>query len=285
MTFEARAAVVTLRGTEVVRGVTLALHPGEVVGVLGPSGAGKTTLFRAMVGELELTSGRILLDGNDVSRERLWQRVRRGVGYVPQTPSVLWDLTVQQNLATFERLTRTGEPRSLREWARRVELEDRMEVRAGELSGGERRRLELARALLGRPNVLVCDEPFAGIDPAGAERMGDLLREVAANGAAVVLADHHVAEALRVCDRAVLLVDGRIEASGPPAQFREHPLVQQRYLGSVGAGISWRPDSRDVTAKAPEPEPARKSYPTPGGQTPDNGAAGAQDGSTRRPRH
>jgi lipopolysaccharide export system ATP-binding protein len=241
MRLEARDVVVTLAGTEVIRGVTLALAEGEVVGVLGPSGAGKTTLFRAMVGELDLVSGRIELDGQDVSREPLWRRVRRGIGYVPQTPSVLWDLTVEQNLATFERLARVAERAGAREWARRVELVDRLDVRAGELSGGERRRLELARALLAKPRVLVCDEPFAGIDPAGAERMGDLLRELAVNGTTVVLADHHVAEALRVCDRAVLLVDGKIEASGDPQAFREHPLVQRRYLGSLDQGDTTSP--------------------------------------------
>jgi lipopolysaccharide export system ATP-binding protein len=113
-----------------------------------------------------------------------------------------------------------------------VELDERRSVRARELSGGERRRLELARALVGRPKVLVCDEPFAGIDPAGAARLGELLRQQAQGGMAVILADHHVAEALRVCDRAHLLVDGRVEATGSPDTFREHPLVMSRYLGS-----------------------------------------------------
>jgi lipopolysaccharide export system ATP-binding protein len=236
MRLEAREAVVALGGAEVVRGVTLSLAEGEVVGVLGPSGAGKTTLFRAMVGELRLVSGRVEIDGRDVSREPLWQRVRRGVGYIPQTPSVLWDLTVEENLATFARFTRAAAKADAREWAHRVELGDRLDVPAGELSGGERRRLELARALLGEPRALVCDEPFAGIDPAGAERMGDLLRQAASRGTAVVLADHHVAEALRVCDRAVLLVDGKIEASGAPSAFLEHPLVRRRYLGALDQG-------------------------------------------------
>jgi lipopolysaccharide export system ATP-binding protein len=234
MRLEARGAVVVIGGAEVVRGVDLVLSPGEVVGVLGPSGAGKTTLFRAMVGELPLARGSIELGGHDVSKEPLWRRVRRGLGYVPQTPSILWDLTVQQNLATFERLAKVKTPRGAVEWARKVELDNRLDVLAGELSGGERRRLELARALLAEPKVLVCDEPFAGIDPAGAERMGNLLRDLATEGTAVVLADHHVEEALRVCHRAVLIVDGRIEASGAPDVFREHPLVQRRYLGTVG---------------------------------------------------
>src|SRR5687768_6064968 len=156
MRLAARDVVVDLAGTEVVRGITLCLAAGEVVGVLGPSGAGKTTLFRAMVGELRLGAGQIELDGHDVTREPLWRRVRRGLGYVPQTPSVLWDLTVEQNLETFERLARVTAPAGAREWARRVELHERLGVRAGELSGGERRRLELGRALLGRPKVLVC---------------------------------------------------------------------------------------------------------------------------------
>ena len=140
-----------------------------------------------------------------------------------------WSRTSRRSSASRASPSASG----AREWARRVELDERRGVLAGELSGGERRRLELARALLGKPRVLVCDEPFAGIDPAGAERMGDLLRELAASGTAVILADHHVAEALRVCDRAVLLVDGRIEAAGDPQAFREHPLVQRRYLGSL----------------------------------------------------
>jgi len=233
---EAEGIVVSLGRTAVVRGVSLALSASEVLGVLGPSGAGKTTLFRALVGEIPLTEGRIRFDGQDVSREPLWRRARRGIGYVPQVPSVLWDLTVEQNLRTFEALvTVTGHaPLGPRAWAEAVELDNRRQVRAGELSGGERRRLELARALLAHPKILVCDEPFAGIDPAGAERLGALLRKQAGLGVGVVLADHHVDEALRICDRAVLLLDGRCEASGSPASFREHPLVQRRYLGAWG---------------------------------------------------
>ncbi len=236
MDLEARDVVVTVARTEVVRGVSLTLSAGQVLGVLGPSGAGKTTLFRALVGEIALSSGRIELGGRDVSREPLWRRARRGMGYVPQTPSVLWDLTVEENLATFESLAGPPTPLGPEAWAKAVELEHRLSVRAGELSGGERRRLELARALVAKPSVLVCDEPFAGIDPAGAERLGVLLRQCAEAGTAVVLADHHVAEALRVCHRAVLLVDGRVEASGEPEAFREHPLVVGRYLGSWTRG-------------------------------------------------
>jgi lipopolysaccharide export system ATP-binding protein len=146
---------------------------------------------------------------------------------------VLWDLTVESNLEAYRRIA--GLPvalADLRAAAARVALDHRLDVRAGELSGGERRRLELARAITRSPRVLVCDEPFAGVDPAGAERLGRLLRELAEGGATVLLADHHVAEALRVCTRAVLLLDGAVAVTAGVDEFPEHPLVQGRYLGT-----------------------------------------------------
>ena len=237
MNLEAREIAVVIGSTQVLRGVDLRVDAGEIVGVLGPTGAGKTTLFRALVGEIRPARGAVLLDGLDITREPLWRRARMGVGYVPQVPSVLVDLTVAANLDTFEALAPRADRRGARAWGSHLELEHRLSVRVGELSGGERRRLELGRALVARPEVLVCDEPFAGIDPAGAERIGDLLRTEAARGAAVVLADHHVAEALRICDRAALLVDGRIEVTGTPDVFRDHPLVQGRYLGSWARSV------------------------------------------------
>jgi lipopolysaccharide export system ATP-binding protein len=194
MNLEARGIVVTLGRAEVVRGVDLSAPGGHIVGLLGPSGAGKTTLFRALVGEIRPSRGTVLLDGRDLGGEPLWRRARAGMGYVPQVPSVLLDLSVAANLETFESLSICGPRLGAQAWAEAVELADRLGVRAGELSGGERRRLELGRALVARPGVLICDEPFAGIDPAGAERMGDLLRREAARGAAVVIADHHVVE-------------------------------------------------------------------------------------------
>src|SRR5579883_3447308 len=162
---------VTRGGKEVLRGVDVEARAGEVVGVLGPSGAGKSTLFRALVGEAPPEQGAVLLDGRDVTRQPLWRRARAGIGYVPQEPSVLWDLSVRDNLQTFQRVA-GGAGMDVRAAAARVGLEERMAVRAGELSGGERRRLELARALVRAPRVLICDEPFAGVDPAAAERRG-----------------------------------------------------------------------------------------------------------------
>jgi len=228
-----------VRGTKtILRGINLDAFPGEVLGVLGPSGAGKSTLFRALVGEVNTSDGRVELLGKDVTRLPLWARARRGLSYVPQEPSVLWDLSVGENLASYHRVVHSSaseaeRAQAIATLAKRVALDDRMDVRAGELSGGERRRLELARALTRPPTVLICDEPFAGVDPQQASRLGDMLRDLAVvDGVAVMLADHHVEEALRVCTRAILLLDGEVATEAEPEAFREHPLVVGRYLGS-----------------------------------------------------
>jgi len=220
-------------GKAILRGVDLEVSKGEVLGVLGPSGAGKSTLFRALVGEAPPDAGTVKLGARDVTAWPLWRRARAGLGYVPQGPSVLWDLSVRANLVAYRRIADLA-PEDPAVAAGRVDLEPRLDVRAGDLSAGERRRLELAHALVRDPTVIVCDEPFAGVDPAGAERLGALLKERAHAGACVVLADHHVAEALRVCTRALLLLDGAVAATAPAGEFAEHPLVRGRYLGTLG---------------------------------------------------
>jgi lipopolysaccharide export system ATP-binding protein len=215
-------------GRPVVRAVSLEAHAGQVLGVFGPSGAGKSTLFRALAGEIP-ARGAVRLDGRPLDPLPVWRRARAGLGYVPQGPSVLLDLSVRDNLATFARLSRSMEDPDW--WAARVGLAGRRDVRAGSLSGGERRRLELARALLARPAALLCDEPFAGLNPSAIAPIAGLLREAAAAGAAVVLTDHHLDEALAVCDRAALLLDGVIELTERADAFAAHPLVRERYVG------------------------------------------------------
>jgi lipopolysaccharide export system ATP-binding protein len=236
---EAKGVRVHRGGKAILRDVELTASAGEVLGVLGPSGAGKSTLFRALTGEELPDAGTVLLDGVDVTRWPLWRRARAGIGYIPQGPSILWDLTVTANLAAFSRIVGAGagDPTAA---ATRVGLGDRRDVRAGELSAGERRRLEFARAIARTPRVLVCDEPFAGVDPAGAAHLGDLLRDLAKGGVTVLLADHHVAEALRVCTRALLLLDGTVAATAPPGEFEQHPLVRGRYLGTLTATADGR---------------------------------------------
>ena len=240
----AEAIGVRLGGVTVLREVSFEARRGEVLGVFGPSGAGKSTLFRALAGEEPLTSGRVRLDGRDVSALSLWQRARRGLGYVPQTPSVLWDLTVAENLAVFGALGRPA-PDAPDAGALLADLGlgERASVRASALSGGERRRLELARALLAEPRVLLCDEPFAAIDPRGAERAGARLRALAQRGAAVILADHHVSAALALCDRAALLLGGEIAVVAAPTAFLGLPLVRQHYAAIHARAEAVRPET------------------------------------------
>ena len=220
---------VVLGGSEILRGVSFEARAGEVLGVLGPSGAGKSTLFRLLVGELRPRTGRVRLGDRDVTAEPLWRRARFGLGYVPQTPSVLFDLSIEDNIRTFERAA--GMERRPHQRAAEVDLEYQMQVRARDLSGGERRRLEILRAFVAEPRVLICDEPLTGVDPVAAGRIGRLLKARAEAGAAVVIADHRVHEALGFCHRVLLLLDGRVEAESGPAEFLEHPAVRQRYLG------------------------------------------------------
>ena len=228
---EVRALRVSRGGREVVRSVTFRAGEGEILGVLGPSGAGKSTLFRALTGDLSTGGGSVVLEGVDVTHWPLWRRARAGVGYIPQHPSVLADLTVRQNLATFRHIV-LGSSEGVEPQAAGVELSARLDVRAGDLSAGERRRLEFARATTRLPRVLICDEPFAGVDPAGARRLGELLGQLARGGVTVVLADHHVEEALAVCSRALLLLDGEIVVDDNPELFRTNTLVRGRYLGT-----------------------------------------------------
>lgn len=219
-------------GREILRGVSLEIARGEVVGILGPSGAGKSTLFRHLSGT-QLGSGTVRLGDTELGGLPLWQRARAGLGVMPQEPSVLFDLTVRQNLAAFD-----GDASTERIEARAADvgLESRLGVRARDLSAGERRRLEFLRATTHAPSVLLCDEPFAGVDPKGALALARLLRALAEAGTSIVLADHHVEEALAICDRALLLLDGQIAVNAASsAEFREHPLVQGRYLGTLHA--------------------------------------------------
>jgi len=223
---------VRLSGRTILHGASIEARPGEVLGVFGPSGAGKTTLFRVLAGEIPADEGNVTLLGQDVTRLPLYQRARRGLGYVPQTPSVLPDLTVRDNLAVFDRLARrlrASDAPDARAFARDLGLEPLLDTRAGSLSGGERRRLEITRALAASPRVLICDEPFAAVDPLGAASVADRLRALADTGAAVLVSDHHVDAALRLCDRAVLLLEGEVALDATPTHFRDHPLVKVHY--------------------------------------------------------
>lgn len=218
---------------EVLRGLDLAVHAGEVVGLLGPNGAGKTTAFRILIGFLPADEGRVEFLGEPIDRLAVHQRARRGLGYLPQAPSVLAGLSVLENVKVVleERGLNNAESK-----AHKAIEQSGLEAVAGQrvetLSGGERRRLEIARLLAVEPRVVLLDEPFSGIDPLAAE---DLRRRIGAlreGGLGVLLTDHNVAETMRVCDRVYLLVEGRVLRSGTPAEVRSDPDARRLYLGS-----------------------------------------------------
>lgn len=223
---------VTLGRHPVLTGLDLRIETGEIVGVFGPSGAGKSTLFAALAGEIAIDGGVVRLFGADAGESPLWARARRGLGYLPQGPSVLWDLSVEDNLRVFEAVRGTAARGERGDWLERLGLAARRRTLARALSGGERRRLELVRALIGEPRLLLCDEPFAALDPDGAGRVGDELRALAARGAGVVIADHRIGIALERCDRACLLAGGTIATTCEANEFMRDPTVEQAYSGA-----------------------------------------------------
>lgn len=217
----------------VVRDVSLAVHPGEVVGLLGPNGAGKTTTFRMLAGILRPNRGRITLGGRRVERLPLFERARHGLGYVPQQLSVFRELSAARNIEVA--LERQGLARRERV-ARRDELLAELGLSqqrgrlARQLSGGQQRRLEVARGLATDPSLLLFDEPFAGVDPIGVADLLEVIEVLKGRGLGVLLCDHGAQEVLAASDRVVLLCEGRVLVEGPAQEVRESALARERYL-------------------------------------------------------
>lgn len=216
-----------LGGVVVLDGVGFAVEPGEIVALVGPSGAGKSTLFRVLAGELRADSGWVRLAGRDVTTSPLWTRARLGLGWIPQSPSVLLDLDVAANLRAFERAARV-QPKAPADRASELALGDVLGTPARALSGGERRRLEVLRALVAEPRALLCDEPLAGLDAPLAAAVLERLRAASRGGAAVLIADHRLAELLPVCDRVLRLAGGRLERAVPVATLARDPDARGR---------------------------------------------------------
>jgi lipopolysaccharide export system ATP-binding protein len=187
-------------------------------------------LFRALAGDLPLSRGHVRIFGELADGWPLWRRARKGLGYVPQTPSVLADLSVGDNLASFAALAPAFSRERADDLVKALGLDEKLGVVASQLSGGERRKLEIVRALGARPRALICDEPFAALDPKAKEIAGELLRKSADDGAAVLLADHDVKGALALCDRAVLLLAGRIAYEAEPEAFVKEAVVVAHYV-------------------------------------------------------
>jgi lipopolysaccharide export system ATP-binding protein len=222
-------------GRTVVRGVNMEIASGEVIGLLGPNGAGKTTTFSMVVGLTPPDSGRVLLDGTDVTDDPMYIRARKGIGYLPQEPSIFRGLTVEQNInAILETLDLNGAARRtrLRELLAELGLTPLAKAAAYTLSGGERRRVEITRALVISPLFILLDEPFAGIDPIAVTDIQKIIFHLKARGIGVLITDHNVRETLRITDRAYIVHDGVIFRSGTPDSLAADEDVKRIYLGA-----------------------------------------------------
>jgi len=222
------------RGRRVVDDVELEIGQGEVVGLLGPNGAGKTTTFYIIVGLARPDSGRVLLNGEEITDLPMYLRARSGISYLPQEPSVFRQLTSEENLlAVLETLPLTPEQQRdrLEELLVQMGLETVRQNKAYTLSGGERRRLEIARSLTLQPSFILLDEPFSGIDPLTVKDLQEIIRELSRSGIGVLITDHNVRETLNVTDRAYILRNGKIFRKGRPSELSEDPEVRRVYLG------------------------------------------------------
>ncbi len=220
---------------KVVNNLSLEIKSGEVVGLLGPNGAGKTTAFYMIVGLIAADSGRILLDGHDLTAEPMHARARRGVGYLPQEASIFRKLTVEQNiLAILENrddLDRAGREQELEKLLDELHVSHVRGSQGISLSGGERRRVEIARALAANPLFVLLDEPFAGVDPISVLDIQRIIRHLSTRNIGVLITDHNVRETLGICGRAYILSDGSLIASGSPGDILENEHVREVYLG------------------------------------------------------
>ena len=221
----------------VVDGVNLEVGESEIVGLLGPNGAGKSTSFRMICGMVEPDRGRVYLDGRDVTNWPMFRRARDGhMGYLPQEPSVFRKLTVEQNISSLLELL--GADRATRR-ARTQQLLEEFNIthirksKAGGLSGGERRRLEIARCLVSDPKIIMLDEPFAGIDPVTVQSIQGVIAQLQHNGISVLITDHAAREILNTVDRCYVIYQGQVLIDGSPEEVKQHPKVREEYLGEM----------------------------------------------------
>lgn len=234
MRFAAQDLVKSFNGRRVVDGVGLEVEPGEVVGLLGPNGAGKTTIFYIMVGLIGPDNGRVILGEEDVTQLPMYLRARRGIAYLPQEPSVFRKLTVEENIRAiveFLPISKEGKEARIKHLLDELGITSLAKEKAYTLSGGERRRVEIARALVNSPTFILLDEPFAGIDPIAVADIQDIVMGLKSKGIGVLLTDHNVREALGICDRAYIINEGKVLEAGDPVEIAESRLAREVYLG------------------------------------------------------
>jgi len=218
----------------VVSEVSIQLAAGEIVGLLGPNGAGKTTMFRMVVGLLRPTSGRIWFGGRDVTKMPMYLRARQGMAYLPQEPSVFRNLTVRQNLLAvleYQRMSAAERNDRADMLIKELGIAHVADSRAYTLSGGERRRTEICRALATEPKIFLLDEPFAGIDPIAVADLQESVATLKNKGIGVLITDHNVRETLQITDRAYILSEGKVTVSGTSREIADNPLARKTYLG------------------------------------------------------
>ena len=276
----------------VVDGVELHVTPGEIVGLLGPNGAGKTTTFRMICGMVKPDAGSVHLSGEDVTRWPMYLRAREGgMGYLPQQSSVFGKLSAEDNLRGIMQLlgfSRKKQKLRCEELLEQFKITHIRKTAAGKLSGGERRRLEIARCLISEPQIIMLDEPFAGIDPVTVQNIQDIIRQLAQDGIAILITDHAAREILQITHRTYVVSEGQILVSGAPDAIVRDPIVRAKYLGdigmeptAVGAGTAVAHSAHNEGAAASGKSNPRAS----GGNAPDaSGSAEAQEQITFNPR-
>lgn len=266
---EATNLVKSYAGRTVVNGVSFHVDTGEIVGLLGRNGAGKTTSFRIVIGMIDMDnaggggrSGSVRFDGRDVSRLPMYRHARLGMGYLSQEPSVFQRLTVRENLLAILE-TRPLSRRQRRQRADQLldqfGLKHKARDQARTCSGGERRRLEIARALVTEPKLILLDEPFSGVDPLAVEDLQKEIRRLTDMGIAILITDHNVQQTLRVCDRAYIINEGKVLREGTPRELINDEMVRRSYLGSLFRGDEF--DDHPSSLRAAGPAPASSGNP------------------------
>jgi lipopolysaccharide export system ATP-binding protein len=232
---EARGLVKSFRSRRVVDGVSLRVDEGEIVGLLGPNGAGKTTSFRMICGLIQPNAGQVFLGETEVTRWPMYRRCRDGhMGYLAQESSIFSKLTAEQNLHCVMELLKFGHRKRrdrCNELLEQFKITDVRKTKAGKLSGGERRRLEIARSLVAEPKIIMLDEPFAGIDPITVQNIQSIIRKLCAKGISILITDHAAREILEVTDRCYVINEGTVLCEGSPEDVQQHPEVRRIYLG------------------------------------------------------
>ncbi|MDI6829158.1 MAG: LPS export ABC transporter ATP-binding protein [Armatimonadota bacterium] len=226
--------VKTYRGRNVVNGVSLHVKQGEIVGLLGPNGAGKTTTFYMIVGLVKPTSGKVYLEGKDITNLPMYMRARQGIGYLAQEPSVFRKLTVTENIQLvleMHGMNKKNRAARIKELLSELKLEQVKDYKGYMLSGGERRRVEIARALAVSPKFLLLDEPFTGVDPISIGDIQDIIADLRKKNIGIIITDHNVRETLAITDRAYIISDGKIMTSGSSSDLPNDPIARQYYLG------------------------------------------------------